>query len=64
MTSGSRRRETVRVLNAAFAAEIVRVVRGGRRRLAADILAERIVRLGGEPDYSAARQLLRGRSGA
>lgn len=55
----------VKRLNVALVDEIVRLHR--RRRLraraqrCADLIAERIVRLGGEPDYSSLRLALRGR---
>lgn len=58
----------VRRLNEALVAEIVRVHagRGPRARSArqADLIAERIVRLGGAPDYSSLRGALRPRSRA
>lgn len=59
------RRLAVKRLNAALVEEIVRVCLrrgppGEARR--ADLIAERIVRLGGAPDYSSLRPALRGRS--
>lgn len=58
------RRDAVRRLNAALVEAIVGLTRGdaggsGRR---ADAIAERIVRLGGEPDYASVRSALRGRA--
>lgn len=56
----------VKKLNEALVEEIVRVClrRGPAEREArrADLIAERIVRLGGAPDYSSLRPALRGRS--
>lgn len=59
------RARAVKRLNAALVDEIVRVhrdrsLRDGDRRCA-DLIAERIVQLGGEPDYSSLRLALRGR---
>lgn len=60
------RRLAVKRLNEALVEEIVRVClrRGPPAREArrADLIAERIVRLGGAPDYSSLRPALRGRS--
>lgn len=62
------RRLAVERLNEALVAELVRAHLGsepdpaGRRH--ADLIAERIVRLGGAPDYSSLRQALRVRSPA
>lgn len=62
MIDGPRRR-AVRALNAALLEEIVRAHLGrgdgARGRGHADLIAERIVRLGGEPDYSALGPALR-----
>jgi len=60
------RRQAVKRLNAALVEEILRVCmrRGPPAREArrADLIAERIVRLGGAPDYSSLRPALRGRA--
>lgn len=56
----------VKRLNEALVSEIARLHRAGRpvRSRSADLIAERIVRLGGEPDYSSLRRALRGRATA
>ena len=58
------RRLAVRRLNEALVEEIVRAHRGpgipARDQRHADLIAERIVRLGGAPDYSSLRGALRG----
>lgn len=50
----SARRRIVRRLNAALVGELVRLreAAGVRDARSADLIAERIVELGGEPDYS------------
>lgn len=57
------RRRLVRRLNEALVDELVRAHMGRgdaeRGRPRADLIAERIVRLGGAPDYSALRSALR-----
>lgn len=64
----SRLRPVVERLNEALVEEIVRahLSRGTPARSArrADLIAERIVRLGGAPDYSSLRGALRGRTRA
>lgn len=59
----SGRRRAVKLLNEALVAEIARAHLGreadARERRRADLIAERIVRLGGAPDYSALRSALR-----
>ena len=58
------RERALKELNAALVEEIVRLHRHGSRsapaRRRADLIAERIVELGGEPDYSSLRLALRG----
>lgn len=60
------RRRTLERLNAALVSEIVRVHRRPgalpRDQRRADLIAERIVRLGGAPDYSSLRSALRARA--
>lgn len=64
----SGRRMTVKRLNEALVEEIVRAHRGpglpARDQRHADLIAERIVRLGGAPDYSSLRGALRVRAHA
>lgn len=61
---GGTRLEAVRRLNAALVKTIVGLRRGegdARGRIA-DAIAQRILRLGGEPDYASVRSALRGRA--
>lgn len=64
----SDRRMAVKRLNEALVDEIVRAHRGpglpAREQRHADLIAERIVRLGGAPDYSSLRGALRVRARA